>query len=141
MTDFSAALQQQLRAITAECRAQVLIARQRLREDAPRYRVQAVRFKTLAATTRLPKVQASRLRIAASYERLAELAEGSLGSAELGEHPAQGSARRARLQSDDRRSATAALLALSRALCDVTAALTRETREKLRDRPTADRVF
>ena len=135
----------------------MLIACQRARADAPRYRVQAERFKTLAAGRRLPKAQASRLRIAASYERLAELAEGTVGLAELGEHRAQGSeqptrdgraaqtvteaARRAILQNDDRRIATAALLRLSRALCDVTAALTRQAREKLRDSARADRFF
>jgi hypothetical protein len=89
MPDFSAVTPQQVREITAECRAQLLIARQRERENAPHYRAQAERFKTLAASTRLPKVQASRFRIAASYERLAELAEGTLGLAELGMHPGQ----------------------------------------------------
>ena len=156
MPDFSAVTPQQVREIMAECRAQLLIARQRERENAPHYRVQAERFKTLAVSTRLPKIQASRFRIAASYERLAELAEGNLALAGLGEDPGQGSvrpphgraaqspferARRAILQNDDRRIATAALLALSRSLCDLTAALTREAREKLRDSPTANRLF
>jgi hypothetical protein len=157
LPDFSTATLQQVWEITTECRAQLLIARQRERENAPHYRVQAEWFKTLAASTRLPKVQASRFRIAASYERLTELAEGTLGLAELGLHPAQGNdqpghdgrasqsiaerARGARLQNDDRRIATAALVALSRELCHVTRALTQETREKLRDIPRADRFF
>jgi hypothetical protein len=156
LPDFSAVTPQQVREIAAEWRAQLLIARQRERENAPHYRVQAERFKTLAASTHLTKVQASRFRIAASYERLAELAEANLALADVSEHPGQGSerpthgraaqptferARRAILQNDDRRIATAALLALSRSLCDVTAALTREAREKLRDSPTADRLF
>ena len=156
MPDVSAVTPQRSREITAECRARLLIARQRQREDAALYRVQAERFKSLAASTRLPKVQASQFRIAARYERLAELAEGYLALADVSEHPGQGSerpphgraaqptferARRAILQNDDRRIATAALLALSRSLCDVTAALTREAREKLRDSPTADRLF
>jgi hypothetical protein len=156
LPDFSTVTPQQVREKTAEWRAKLLIARQREREKAPHYRVQAERFKTLAASTRLPKVQASQFRIAARYERLAELAEGYLALASLGEHPGQGSerpphgraaqstserARRTILQNDDRRIARAALLALSRSLCDVTAALTREAREKLRDSPTADRLF
>ena len=157
MPDFSAVTPQQVREITAEYRARLLIARQRERENAPHYRVQAERFKTLALSTHLPKVQASRFRIAASYERLAELAEGTLGLAEIGKHPAQRNdqpirdrrtaqsiaerARRARLQNDDKRVATAALVALSRALCHVTRALMQEAREKLRDSPTADRLF
>jgi hypothetical protein len=157
MPDFSAVTPQQVREIAAECRAQLLIARQRERENAPHYRVQAERFKALAASTRLPKVQASRFRIAASYERLAELAEGTLGLAELGIPPAQGNeqptrygrtaqsvaerARGARLPNDNRRIATAALVALSRALCHVTRALTQETREKLRDSPRVNGFF
>ena len=157
MPDFSSATLQQVREITAECRAQLLIARQRERENAPHYRVQAERFKKLAASIHLPKVQASRFRIAASYERLAELAEGTLGLAKLGMHPAQGNeqptrdgraaqsiaerARGARLQNNDRRIATPALVALSRALCHVTRALTQETQEKLRDSPRVDRFF
>ena len=155
LPDFSAVTPQRVREITAESRAQLLIPRQRERENAPYYRVQAEWFKTLAASTRLPKVQASRSRIVASYERLAELAEGNLALADLGEHPGQGSerthgraaqstferARRAIQQNDDRRIATAALLALSCSLSDVAAALTQEAREKLRDSPRADRFF
>jgi hypothetical protein len=87
---------------------------------------------------------------------LAELAEGNLALADVSEHSGEGSerpthgraaqptferARRARLQNEDRRVTTAALVALSRALCHVTRALMQEAREKLRDRPTADRLF
>jgi hypothetical protein len=57
LPDFSAVTAQQVREITAEYRAQLLIARQRERESAPHYRVQAERFKTLAVSTRLPKVR------------------------------------------------------------------------------------
>ena len=46
-------------------------------KDVQHYNVQAERFKTLAAATRFSKVEASSLRIAAIYERLAELAEGA----------------------------------------------------------------
>lgn len=157
LRDFSAVTPQRSREITAECRARLLIVRQRRREDAARYRVQAERSKRLAASTRLLKVQASQFRIAARYERLAELAEGTFGLAEIGKHPAQRNeqptrdrraaqsiaerARRARLQNDDRWVTTAALVALSRALCHVTRALMQEAREKLRDSPTADRLF
>ena len=156
LRDFSTVTPQQVREKTAEWRAKLLIARQRERENAPHYRVQAERFKTLALSTHLPKVQASRFRIAASYEHLAELAEGYLALTGPGEHPGQGSERPphgraaqptferalwAILQNDDRRIATAALLALSRSLCDVTAVLNREAREKLRDSPRADGFF
>jgi len=46
-------------------------------KDAQHYGVQAKSFKTLPAATRFSKVQASSLRIAAIYERLAELAESA----------------------------------------------------------------
>jgi hypothetical protein len=72
LPDLSAITPEQMREITAECRAQLLIARKRERENAPQYRVQAEWFKTLAASTHLPKVQASRFRIATSYERPGE---------------------------------------------------------------------
>ena len=46
-------------------------------KDAQHYGVQAKSFKTLTAAARFSKVQASSLRIAAIYERLAELAESA----------------------------------------------------------------
>jgi len=46
-------------------------------KDAQHYGVQAKSFKTLTAAGRFSKVQASSLRIAAIYERLAELAESA----------------------------------------------------------------
>ena len=49
----------------------------RVGKDAQHYGIQAESFKALAAATRLSKVQASSLRIAAIYEHLAELAEGA----------------------------------------------------------------
>src|SRR5262249_28149598 len=105
---------------------------------------QAERFKALAAVTHLPKVQASRLRIAGSYERLAALAEDRLGlpqgsnrPTEEGRAPEQ--ARVEDLSNDDRRVASAALIGLSRALCDVSTTLVREAREKLRHASAGDR--
>ena len=123
----------QLSETIAQCRAQALIARQRAAGGEHYYRCQADRFQRLAAATRFPDIQASRLRIAKSYERLAEIAEGALGAPELRETAAQ--------RREDRQIAMAALLALSRTLCEVTAALSLETREKLRHNLTADRWF
>jgi hypothetical protein len=86
MIDFPAAAElQQMRKIAAQCRAQALIARQRDGKYAPYYRVQAERFRMLAASTRFPNVQASRLRIATTYERLAEQAERMAGFPKLGD--------------------------------------------------------
>ncbi|MBV8457951.1 MAG: hypothetical protein JO122_15200, partial [Acetobacteraceae bacterium] len=80
MRDFSAEAElQRLRQVTVQCKAEAPIARPRAGQDADYYRVQAERFRMLAASTRWPNVQASRLRIANIYERLARLTEDALG--------------------------------------------------------------
>jgi hypothetical protein len=151
MTDLSAEAQlQQLRQATAQCRAQALIARQRAGQHAHYYRVQAERFRMLAASTRWPNVQARRLRIANTYERLVQLTEDALGFPEQSartpedgiaaprprpEHPrviAVSRPAELQLANDQRQIASAALVKLSRTLCEMTSTLSRETREKLR---------
>jgi hypothetical protein len=165
---------------TAEVGGQTVIARQRTEKDAHHYRVEAERFRTLAANTSFSSIQVSRLRIAAIYERLAQLAEASIGSPKLGNartrerrqptHNARAS-RNARIErvsptrprqkeavvsalagaagtnaefarqiartielSNEREIASAALVAMSRTLCTISAMLSRNTWEKLRRR-------
>lgn len=157
--------------------ARTLVAYRQARKDAQYYRAEAEHFKTLAADTRLSTVQASRLRIATIYERLAELAESTIGRRELedqgrlstladdarsspivAEDGALAFATKSRdlrvsaraysanvktqiarqeavtpeLSNDDRQIASAALVKLSRTLCEISVTLSRETREKLR---------
>lgn len=71
MRNFSPADRKWFWETTAQCTVQVWTARQRAAKEAGCYRVQAEVFKALAAKTNFPKVQASRLRIATSYQRLA----------------------------------------------------------------------
>ena len=137
MRGYSAADLERLGASTDQRTAQAQSARQRAAKEIACYRAQAEHFKAVAAITHLAKVQASRLRIAASYERLAALAEGRLGlpqgsNGPMEEERAPEQARVEDLSNDDRRVASAALIRLSRALCDVSTTLVRDTREKLR---------
>jgi len=151
MREISAAELQQLGQATTQPIVHMLIARQPTGKDAHYYRVQAERFKKLAAGTRLPSVQASRLRIANTYERLAQLTEDALGFPEQfarkppkdgiaaprprPEHPrviAVSRPAEVQLANDQRQIASAALMKLSRTLCEMTITLSRETREKLR---------
>jgi len=140
----------------------------RVGKDAQHYGIQAESFKTLAAATRLSKVQASSLRIAAIYEHLAELAEGAPAFSPVSKQANEASARTSRavpehlpigdageaeprparqealakkLSSEDRRIAHAASLELSRALCDVSFLISRATRGKLRRNMAEDRHF
>lgn len=144
MRNFSPADRKWFWETTTQCTVQVWTARQRAAKEAGCYRVQAEVFKALAAKTNFPKVRASRLRIATSYQRLAEIAEGAL---EVREHAAQGSERPAPqvrgtvLSNEDRQIAAAALVALSRSLCDVSVVIIRQARERLRRGPAADRSF
>jgi len=144
MRGYSAADLERLGATTDQRTAQAQSARQRAAKEVACYRAQAERVKALASVTHLPKVQASSLRIAASYERLAALAEGRLGLPQGSNGPtdhgrAPEQAHLEDLSSDDRRVASAALIGLSRALCDVSTTLVRETREKLRHASAGDR--
>ena len=112
-------------------------ARQRAAKEVACYRAQAERFKALASVTHLPKGQASRLRIAASHEHLAALAEGRLAcpNAATGRRTTDEPRSKPLLEdlsNDDKRVVSAALIGLSRALCGVSTTLVRETREKLR---------
>jgi hypothetical protein len=144
MRDYSAPDLERLGETTAQLTAQAQSTRQRAAKEIARYRAQAERFKALASVTHLPKVQASRLQIAVSYERLAALAEGRLGLPQGSNGPtdhgrAPERARLEDLSNDDRRVASAALIGLSRALCDISTTLVRETREKLRRASAGDR--
>jgi hypothetical protein len=182
--DFPAAAElQEMRLIAAQCRAQALIARQQGGKYAAYYRVQAEHFRMLAANTRLPNAQAARLRIATSYERLAERAEAALSIRELGgevihrrqrppddaqfvraapqeasraqpgdptvsAHSANAKtqsasyeAQVAELPNDDRQIASAALVKLSRMLCEITVTLSQDTRKKLRRSPQQERFL
>jgi hypothetical protein len=129
---------------------------QRAAKDAAHYRVQAERFKAVATSTRLPRVQASCMRIVSLYERLAERAEARATRPPPEHHGAFSGARPeapsitsdgpadpqmqiagqdillAKRSNGDREIASAALLALSRSLCEATFMLSSETREKLR---------
>jgi len=63
-----------LRAITEGCVEQAALARQGMARYADYYSFQAEEFKRQAARARLPELQDSLLRIAASHERLVQLA-------------------------------------------------------------------
>jgi len=63
-----------LLAVTENCVNQALLARQQAARFSEHHRIQAEEFKRQAASARLPETRASLLRIAASHERLAQLA-------------------------------------------------------------------
>jgi hypothetical protein len=80
---------QELLSITEQCAAQVLAAKQQARKYAQHYRVSAEEFRRLAERSRFPEIQVRLLRIAASTERLCDIAEGKAdeaGPADRAEH-------------------------------------------------------
>ena len=63
--------------MTERCAAQALVAKEQARKYAQHYRANAEEFKKQAARSRFPEIQARLLRIAASSERLCNIAEGT----------------------------------------------------------------
>ena len=74
---------QELLAITEHCAAQALMAKQQAQKYAHHYRVNAEEFRKQAARSRFPEIRARLLRIAASSERLCNIAEGTVGKADV----------------------------------------------------------
>ena len=72
----------ELWAMTEECAAQTWSAKQQAQRYAQRYRVNAEEFRKQAARCRFPEIQARLLRIAASNERLCNIAEGVRAAAD-----------------------------------------------------------
>lgn len=68
---------QELRAITEQCAAQAVIAKQQAAKYAQHYRISAEEFRKRAERSRFPEIQARLLRIAASNERLSNIVEGT----------------------------------------------------------------
>ena len=80
---------QELLSITEQCAAQVLAAKQQAAKYAQHYRVSAEGFRKQAERSRFPEIQVRLLRIAASTERLRNIAEGKTdeaGPADRAEH-------------------------------------------------------
>jgi hypothetical protein len=80
---------QELLSITEQCAAQVLAAKQQAGKYAQHYRVSAEEFRKQAERSRFPEIQVRLLRIAASSERLCDIAEGKTdeaGPADRAEH-------------------------------------------------------
>ena len=71
-----------LLALTEQCAAQARIAKQQAQRFAQHYKVNAEQFRKRAARSHFPEIRARLLRIAASNERLCDLAEGILVTAE-----------------------------------------------------------
>ena len=67
----------ELLAITEQCTAQARLAKQHAQKYAQHYRVSAEEFRKQAARCRFPEIQARLLRLAASNERLLNIAEGA----------------------------------------------------------------
>jgi|SRR6516162_1508503 len=72
----------ELLAITEQCTAQALMAKQQAQKYAQHYRASAEEFRKQAARSRFPEIRARLLRIAASNERLCNIAEGADDRAE-----------------------------------------------------------
>jgi len=72
----------ELLALTEQCAAQARIAKQQAQRFAQHYKVNAEQFRKRAARSHFPEIRARLLRIAASNERLCDLAEGVLVTAE-----------------------------------------------------------
>ena len=66
----------ELFALTEQCVAQARAAKQQAQSYAAHFKANSEEFRKLAARTSFPEIQARLLRIAASNERLSNIAEG-----------------------------------------------------------------
>ena len=66
----------ELLAVTEQCAAQARAPKQQAQRYATHFKVNSEEFRKLAARTSFPEIQARRLRITASNERLSNIAEG-----------------------------------------------------------------
>ena len=72
----------QLLALTEQCAAQARVAKQQAQRFAQHYKANAEQFRKRAVSSHFPEIRERLLRIAASNERLCDIAEGILVSAE-----------------------------------------------------------
>jgi len=73
----------ELLAITEQCTAQALMAKQQAQKYAQHYRASAKESRKQAARSRFPEIQARLLRLADSSERLCNIAEGTVIKADV----------------------------------------------------------
>jgi hypothetical protein len=76
----------ELLAITEQCAAKALVAKQQAQRFADHYKMNAEEFRKMAARSTFPEIQARLLRIAASNERLCNIAEGTLAVVQTVDH-------------------------------------------------------
>jgi hypothetical protein len=72
----------QLLALTEQCAAQARVAKQQAQRFAQHYKANAEQFRKRAVSSHFPEIRERLLRIAASNERLCDIAEGILATAE-----------------------------------------------------------
>jgi hypothetical protein len=76
----------ELLALTEQCTAQARAAKQQAQRYATHFKANSEEFRKLAARSPFPEIQARLLRIAASNERLCNIAEGAYAIAETEDH-------------------------------------------------------
>jgi hypothetical protein len=67
----------ELQALTEQCAARARVAKQQAQKYAAHFKANSEEFRKLAARSHFPEIQARLLRIAASNERLSNIAEGT----------------------------------------------------------------
>ena len=77
----------ELLAVTEQCAAQARAPKQQAQRYAAHFKVNSEEFRKLAARTSFPEIQARLLRIAASNERLSNIAEGIRVAEDTKRHP------------------------------------------------------
>jgi len=76
----------ELLALTEQCAAQARAAKQQAQKYATHFKANSEEFRKLAARSPFPEIQARLLRIAASNERLSNIAEGTHTTAQTEDH-------------------------------------------------------